>query len=496
MSEEQRLQQRIAEHEQRFNTLSEKIALLQKAKNRETRPDELFRLNSQITDLETERSQVEMDLQGLEAEQKKYQLQNLIQDARRMERNKAFAEALKAWETIRSLDPGAAYIGSEIQRLLDRQKQHERLNDLIRQLTRRLAEIKPIYKNVIARLRQMGETGVTDESLLNIVSDLLQEKLPADLFMEAWQALEADISSTSTTDEPDYQALADRLRRGEIVLFLGPDTPRLLDADVPVPETLVPMLAQQARYQDFSGPLSMIAEYYQMKPEHGRSSLIRNLRTLIAVAPPAISLYQLLAKIEQPLVLISAAYDLLLENAFQQAGKKYALISSIICSSSDYDIGNVFVHYSDKDKDTPESLHLEEKLSGIKLLDEGYSLIYKMRGYCAPDEHHAGHQHNTLALSEENYFTFARYIEKLIPSYVVKQFTGRGLFFLGYSPRHWEDRLLINAILDKRRHRYEPAYTISRDTDPFIRAYWESRGVRRYAIELQEFVRKLEANFS
>jgi hypothetical protein len=67
------------------------------------------------------------------------------------------------------------------------------------------------------------------------------------------------------------------------------------------------------------------------------------------------------------------------------------------------------------------------------------------------------------------------------------------LFFLGYSPRHWEDRLLVNGILDKRRHQqYEPAHVITEDTDPFVRAYWHSRGVHRYGLELTEFVRGLE----
>jgi hypothetical protein len=85
-------------------------------------------------------------------------------------------------------------------------------------------------------------------------------------------------------------------------------------------------------------------------------------------------------------------------------------------------------------------------------------------------------------------------MDRLIPNYVVKQFAARGLFFLGYSPRHWEDRLLVNAILDKRRQQqYEPAYVITQESDPFVRAYWDSRGVHRYGIELSEFVRRLEA---
>ena len=98
-------------------------------------------------------------------------------------------------------------------------------------------------------------------------------------------------------------------------------------------------------------------------------------------------------------------------------------------------------------------------------------------------------------MTEENYFTFARYMDKLIPNYVVKQFARRGLLFLGYTPKQWEDRLIANALLYKRRHHDEPAYAVRKNADPFEETYWERHGVRRYTLELKDFVQKLEANF-
>jgi len=490
MSEEQRLKPRIAECKQRWDRLSEKISLLNKDKDLATHSDEKFSLAEKIRIHESERLKVEIEWQDLEAEWKKRQANNLVQDARRMERNKAFKEAISAWETIRDLNPDAAPIESEIQRLADKQRQSQHLADCIKQLTRCLSEIRLIYPHVIARLRQINETGVEDEAALDVVNLFLQKEISAEEFITAWQALEADVSSIKIADEPNYCALSDRLRRGEIVLFLGSDIPRLLGANFPVLETVVPELARKANYEGFSGPLSEIAEYYQMKPEYGRSCLIRNLNALTPPISPVISLYGLLAQIEQPLVLISATYDMFLEEAFRKQKKKYALVSSIICNTMECEIGNILIRYSDND--TAESIYLEQDLSGLKLLDVGYSLIYKIRGYCDPKILQIDYQQNTLALAEENYFTFARHMEKLIPSYVVRQFVGRGLLFLGYAPRHWEDRLLVNAILDKRPRQYEPPYTISEDTDPFERAYWESRGVHKYTISLKEFVRKLE----
>src|SRR5262245_30674143 len=101
----------------------------------------------------------------------------------------------------------------------------------------------------------------------------------------------------------------------------------------------------------------MIAQYYAMS-DYGRSSLIRYLNTIIKERQlPDIKLYKILAKIEQPLVLISATYDMFLENCFHEANKKYAMISSVMCNQDNcridsatvnLKIGNVLVRYSDR----------------------------------------------------------------------------------------------------------------------------------------------------
>jgi hypothetical protein len=251
-------------------------------------------------------------------------------------------------------------------------------------------------------------------------------------------------------------------------------------------------LACKVNYAGFTGSLATIGEYYQIS-DYGRSRLVNDLRDLIYSPDLSIPLYQKLAQIEQPLVLVSAAYDTLLEDAFSQSGKKYVLISSIIDTTATYDVGNVLIQYSDKPE--PTAL-LEEQLSKFKLLEEGYSLVYKIRGFLGSDRKQTELHRTVLTISEGNYFNFVRYMDKLIPSYVVRQFGGRGVYFLGYTPRHWEDRLIVNAILDKRRHQNPPEQprAISNDPDPFVRAYWENKGVRRYAIDLREFLDTLEAH--
>jgi hypothetical protein len=177
---------------------------------------------------------------------------------------------------------------------------------------------------------------------LHITDSFLQNTLSAADFSNGWQALSS--RPPRKTDEPSYRALADRLKRGDFVLFLGPDIPCLYDT--PKHDAIIRTLAEKADYPSFIGSLATIREYYDIQTEYGHSSLISNLRGLIHSTSVHIPLYHKLAQIDQPLILISAAYDTFLEDAFQEYGKKYALISSIIYPSTDHEVGNISVQYS------------------------------------------------------------------------------------------------------------------------------------------------------
>jgi hypothetical protein len=333
------------------------------------------------------------------------------------------------------------------------------------------------------------------------VEDYLAGTVSAGDFIVTWQALEVPNIAASASNI-DFAALANRIKRGEIALFLGSDLPRYFDPTLPDATSVVTKLAQQASYSDFSGSLSIIAEYYQMKTEYGHSSLVYNLRSLLPAPPLAIPLYDLLASVTQPLVLISAGYDALLEHTFRQKGKKYVVISTLVGASLEADMGKVLLEYSDRV--APDFLRLEQEVSQFDLLVEGYSLIYKVRGSLVPGVMQYDPQRNpqplskeqqeALTLSEEDYFTFARYMDRLIPAYVVKQLNSQGLLFLGYTPHQWEDRLIANALLYKRRSP-EPPYTVGPQTDRFVETYWGRRGVYRYTLDLADFVQQLGAHF-
>jgi len=493
MSDKMLLQKKTTASQKRWDDLSEKISKLQQQMDLETRADEKMRLEEVVRSTEMEREEVEKELTSYDQQLQQSKKEDLIRDALRTERNDAYQEAAKLWELVRECDPEDSRVDRAIQRLEERQQQSEKISASIKELSHRMLEIKPIFAKVTRRLQQMGDSNSSENlTFLPVVENFLAKKLTPEEFMQIIQEMDHE-SKTGMREEFDFKALASRLKRGEIVLFFGSDIPRLTGVDAPDVETMVSALAHQANYDDFSGPLSMIAEYYQMKPEYGRRSLELYLQEMLPSVAIAVPLYELLAQVEQPLVLISAAYDTLLESAFRRAGKKFALICALISTSPDYPVGNILIRYSDKDDF--EQPCLEQELSQHKLLDAGYTIIYKVRGYCHFDDNQDSHEHTCLALSEDNYLTFARYADKLIPSYITRQFIGRGLLFLGYSPKQWEDRLIVNAILRKRHNPSEPSSIIGGTFDRFESAFWDSRNVRRHALELNDFVTKLEDNF-
>jgi len=489
------LQQRMKEYSDRLESKSKLIAEVGASLDIATDVMEKIRLRKLTEDAEREREQIVEEMRKLESEIGKEQLQREKGELKKLadqhEISQSYEEAIEKWRMVHDLDPEDPSVEKPIKRLEGKLQRTHRLNNCIKQLTLRISEIKSVFGEVIDCLRKMEQAGKDNENILLIVEEFLQKQISAENFMMAWEVLlEQEPTKTPADQQPNYSALADRLNRGEIILFLGSDIPRLSGITELDLEELVKGLATKAKYKDFTGTLSMIAQYYEMS-DYGRSSLVRNLNNLIEEKNiPEIKLYRLLARVEQPLVLISATYDMFLENCFRAAKKKYALISSVIYSKDNCRIGNsnhnlkagsVIVCYSDQEE--VRVLESGQDLSNLEDLKD-YSLIYKIRGY------YDNLGQDTWTLTEENYFDFARNIGNSIPNYIVRLFINRIVYFVGYSTRNWEDRLLISLILNLTR--YESAKVITQTEDHFEIAYWRWKKVDIYPVGLENFVAQLE----
>ncbi|MCP4104885.1 MAG: hypothetical protein GY749_05020, partial [Desulfobacteraceae bacterium] len=331
--------------------------------------------------------------------------------------------------------------------------------DLRYKLHVRRSEIRrPLYIKMVNFLKRLEKREICheDEILLETIEDFVSENLSVDELTEVW---EGDIVRSGG---PNYDVLADRLNRGEIIPFLGSDILCLSGLSMPCSKELVQNLAENVGYNDFMGTLPMISQYYrQMEQGYSKAMLIRTLKDLIGQENAAYApnpLYGLLGDIQAPVILISASYDSLIEDVFQKKGKKFVIISHHIHPAKDSDFGKILLKYPDKPD--PEAPCSAKAISGLKLLENGFSVIYKVCGCFGLYRTESVDKLDPLMISEDEFFSFSRHLEKLIPDYLTRQFPRRSFLFLGYNLDEWQDRLIANAILEKKRARSEQSYVI------------------------------------
>ncbi|MBU0655910.1 MAG: SIR2 family protein [Gammaproteobacteria bacterium] len=467
---------------QRVEILYSKLTQMQQDYDIETRSEEKFRLNVKLEETRQALTEAEKDYRTTKVASLQAELVTL-------RRNKAYQEALDVARQIQQTSPAEPRIQDEINELQARLEQGQQAQQTLAQLTAHFAQLAPIINDLANVLNPRNEHELLP-TINTMAQNFLAGTLDATAFITICRSLLSNPASDARASSAhQYTKLAERIRKGQTVLFLGSSIPRLYDSASGDEGELANRLAEEIHYQNFKGGLSSIAEYYQLLPEYGRTSLLENLyKSLPHQRPP--NLYDSLARIPTSLVLISSAYDNLLENAFRAAGKPFVEMASIINPSEDYKLGYVVVKYSDNAQ--PECLCPQEELSKLDLLAK-YSILYKIRGTC--DENHVNGSsawRDALTLSESNYFTFAENASKIIPDYLTRQFRDRGFLFIGFTPSRWEDRLLARALLLKRRNHAEPCYTIGKSGDPLQTAFWENQNVRQYEMEFAELDKHLQ----
>jgi hypothetical protein len=396
------------------------------------------------------------------------EIPGLIEQSHQHEQKSAYDQAIKKWRIIQQIDSEHPDAVSEIERLTKLIEQNETFKKINQELLRRMKDILPIFKPVAAYVKRMAKEGISEdgEIFLNVMNQFLENNISGQEFIELWKQFESKPSSAGNA--PNYDILTKRLMRGEIIPVLGTEALQL--------SQIAQKMAEKISYDDFAGTLSMISQYYQYEG-HSRGMLIETVKTLMEQENLACvfnPIYSLLKKIEKPFILISSSYDSLWECIFQNTAKKYAVLSP-----SNQEPGKILLKYNDK----PEELKTPENISG--LLEDGYSLIYKICGCFGLDQ-----KDDTLMISETDFFAVSKRLEKLIPEYLIRQFSGKSFLFLGYDLEQWHDRLIAHSILEKANRR-DRSFAVRENPTPYQRAFWKSNHVDIYDVELQEFIGKL-----
>lgn len=561
---------RLRELTELWKQLSKNISLYRSSHIIETRAEEKGRYEHLIEQSESDRNDIEKRMERLEnkirEEERKEKIQEILDKTYERERAGAISYALAILRDAVDNGFDTQLIQSEIDRLEKKSLVVEEASFLLKRIYLKefRSDIKSVFTEVVSKLQVSKNEGVEDDSFVPLIKQYVEGEIKPGDFLEHWEGFQGQIRNSQPANV-DFRSLAGRLKRGELVLFLGSDIPNLYVPDQWQLNHIISELASAANLTDFKGSLSTVSEYYQMRTDYGLSSLLEKLYPLLPhpryvitgdtienlkehlpvtiikdlktisnwtfqsqeqfietlkentgqvpaehhmdlIIESALSndipLYRLLSKINTPLVLIVTGYDTLLESAFRKAGKKFAVISSFMRNKrtqdqkENYRVSKLLVKYSDND--VRDVFDLEENLSQLNLLREGYSVIYKIRGILNPDtddEYQEASQ--TLILCEKSYLEFARYNEQLIPSYISNLLLDRSLLFMGFLPKQWEDRLIANAILERHQKNtnHSPSQTVRSTMDPFERAYWEKWNVSTYQFNLPDFVNRLEENF-
>ncbi len=388
--------------------------------------------------------------------QAQYDLETRVEEQMRLERSIADTQV-----KLQQLD-------AEIDAKVSREIRHtEWATQLIRIQNPAFKAVRTAVMNALRT-----ETGRRHALLTEQLTLLVADPANVDDFLFWWGCAQSQTPEPDFSDE-ENSGVAERIRAGKMVLFLGSD----VLGGTAQETALANQLAHLAKYGAFNGSLSSIAEYYRLKLNLGLDTLVDRMTDILPNDAQAVTFYQTLAAIPARLVLISAAYDDLLEQAFRQAGKPFVVLTSIV-QQGQYGVGHVQVSFSDNN---PEAgVYTKEETSGLNL--KPYSILYKMRGTCRTGQG----ENAPLTLTESDYFSFARYAETMIPNCLASPLLASALLFIGYRPRQWEDRLLVKALLKNRENAREPCFRLAMTgIEPLEDVFWHRRNVRECPMDMQ-----------
>ena len=305
----------------------------------------------------------------------------------------------------------------------------------------------------------------------------------------AWTTPTSSLASTAV--KVRYDAIAQLFKKGEIIPFLGPGVVEHgMHGGPPINGELVQRLAASIGLADRTDPLTLMSQ--KMHILAGRGVVYNNLRDLYRPEPytysPALT-HRFLARIPQPLLILSTAYDTLLEEAFDEVHKKYVVVTHILHAEHRTDKGKVVVQYSDR-KQQVEKCLAEELV--IEL--DAWSIIYKIHGTFGLLDPDSDEEIDSIVISEEDYIaliTILDHPQTTIPNHLARQFKKRMFLFLGYRMNDWNFRAVVDLIQRKGNFRRIQPYAVRKDASEFERLYWENKQVRLIETDVPEFVRDI-----
>lgn len=367
--------------------------------------------------------------------------------------------------------------------------ENSRLSQIRTLLLGRMTEIAKIYLKLGKRLNQIEKEGIDDEAetVLQMCELFLNKDIDAAVFSDFCQSLESS-PINQDNNQPNYKLLAQRLKDGEICLCLGAELPKLFDPSLKSVQELPERIATLTDFKNGNSyALAEMCEYAELHTACTRHSIVSELKKLVTPPldyHPNIALYDLLLRLEQPFLIISAGFDTLLEQRLSKSNQRFVSIVTNVTAESENQ------RYVLKYSDGTLSQCSDEQLSTLQLMEQGYALIFHPRGYYDDDKSKL----DTLLLSERDYFfTAGEMAKKRYPAYLHNKLKSRGLWFLGYQPDSWETRLLAKVLQHQRgNNNRDLPLVVEPNVDSFAQLFWREMQCTHYPnLGVTEFVAKI-----
>jgi SIR2-like domain len=294
-----------------------------------------------------------------------------------------------------------------------------------------------------------------------------------------------------------YELVAGRLLKGKVVPVLGAganlgDRPPDVEYQrrgryLPSDRELAKEIARFGHYPKADDlDLSRVSQYVTARL--GESSLYDELHDVFDADYPPTRLHYFLARLARHIreaamardcmLLITTNYDDALEQAFQNEGEPYDLITYI---SSGTDRG-LFRHIPFDG--APSVIRKPHQYTDLSL--DRRTVIAKIQG--TVDRLNGA---DSFVITEDDYIDYITRtdIAYLFPIMLAAKIKRSHFLFLGCSPRDWNVRVMLYRLLRETKRK---SWAIEADPDPVDRATWDMRGVDILHVRVENFVAAFE----
>jgi hypothetical protein len=306
--------------------------------------------------------------------------------------------------------------------------------------------------------------------------------------------------------EPPYGEIADLLKKGEVVPFLGAGInfgtrPSGVNWDERT-STFLPSGAELSRFlagkSNFPSKdehdltdLAKVASYFV------ETSARRRLRERLCevfnrdFVPCDIHTY--LAEIPTPLLIVTTNYDTLTEQAFVKVDRPYDLVIHPT-DRKDVEASVLWWKYN---ADEPVAVPPNKLFIDLKTT----TVIYKMHGTVD----RRLHKWDSYVITEEDYVDFLSRMtgQTAVPALFMRHFRTRHFLFLGYGLRDWNLRVVLKNLrtilptaadaldTDEEDEEELRSWAIQFRPSDLEVELWNARRVKIYDVDINEFVKRV-----